>query len=381
MLLVYGGNRRFGLILWDACSWAYIIYAEENMHIDSDPSLMDVKISENCGQLLHEAHVEHITSSEQEARRLRSDPPELSLIIPTKNEAAGIAQVIARARRTLDALRISYELIVVDDGSDDETAGIACREGVKVLRHPYNIGNGAAVKTGIRAARGKTLVMLDGDGQHPPEEIPSLLQKLGDYHMVVGARAAGSETSWHRNVANYVYNWMATYVCGIKIRDLTSGFRAMRAHIAREFVNLLPNTFSYPTTITLATVRSGYSLTYVPIQSARRAGNSKSKIRLLRDGTRFFLIILKICTLFSPLKIFFPASAVTFLVGFLYGLFKVFFMDGRYGPSAAMLVTFSVIMFLIGLISEQVAQMRFDHFERIENGHKTCVEALEKQHG
>jgi glycosyltransferase involved in cell wall biosynthesis len=276
-------------------------------------------------------------------------------------------------------LSVAYELIVVDDGSDDETARIACREGARVLRHPYNIGNGAAVKTGIRSARGKFLVMLDGDGQHPPEEIPHLLDQLSDYHMAVGARAAGSETSWHRNLANRVYNWMATYVCGLRIQDLTSGFRAMRAHIAREFVNILPNTFSYPTTITLATIRSGYSLVYVPIKSARRSGNSKSKIRLLRDGTRFFLIILKICTLFSPLKIFFPASAMTLLLGVGYGLCKVFFIDGSYGPSASMLVTFGVLMFLIGLVSEQVAQMRFDHFERIENGHKTCVEALDQK--
>ncbi len=350
------------------------------MNPDSEPAAVETGIVESCVRLFEEARVEPTRASEYEAKILTNAPPEVSIIIPTKNEAAGIAQVIGRIRRVMDPRGVGYELIVVDDGSDDETAQIACREGARVLRHPYNIGNGAAVKTGIRAARGRYLVMLDGDGQHPPEEIPRLLDRLSEYHMAVGARAAGSETSWHRNLANRVYNRMATYVCNFRIEDLTSGFRAMRAHIAREFVNLLPNTFSYPTTITLATIRSGYSLVYVPIKSARRAGNSKSKIRLLRDGTRFFLIILKICTLFSPMKIFFPASVLTTLVGFVYGLCKVFLVDGRYGPSAAMLITFGVLMFLIGLVSEQVAQMRFDRFEGMENGHKACVEALDRNH-
>ncbi len=253
-----------------------------------------------------------------------------------------------------------YEIIVVDDGSDDQTAEFANAAGATVLCHPYNIGNGAAIKTGIRYARGNALVMLDADGQHPPEDIPALLEMLEKYHMVVGARSCGSEICFHRNLANRLYNRFASYVCGRSIDDLTSGFRAIRAGAAKEFISLLPNTFSYPTTITLATVRSGYSLAYYPIKSPKRTAGTKSNIKLLSDGIRFFLIIFKITTLFSPMKIFVPASFFTFLVGLGYGLYKIFMLDGRYGPTSQMLIVFSALIFLIGLVSEQITQLRFD---------------------
>ncbi len=286
--------------------------------------------------------------------------PLVSVIIPARNEAQGIQSIIARVRRVLAESGRSHEIIVVDDGSSDQTTDLAGEAGAIVLCHPYNIGNGAAIKTGIRYARGVCLVMLDADGQHPPEEIPALLDLLEKYHMVVGARTSGSKRSLHRSLANRVYNRFASYVCGRRIEDLTSGFRAIRAGVAKEFVSLLPNTFSYPTTITLATVRSGYSLAYLPIKSPGRVAGTKSKIRLLSDGTRFFLIIFKITTLFSPLKIFLPVSAFTFLTGLSYGLYKIFMLNGRYGPTSQMLIVFSVLIFLIGLVSEQIAQLRFD---------------------
>ena len=289
-----------------------------------------------------------------------TDSPEISIIMPAKNEAEGIGPVVAKVREVLDGLGRPYEIIVVDDGSSDQTAEKAHEAGAVVLCHPYNIGNGAAVKTGIRYARGSVLVMLDADGQHPPEQIPRLLEMVEKYHMVVGARNAESDTSVHRNLANRIYNFFASYVCGRRIEDLTSGFRAVRAGVAKEFVTLLPNTFSYPSTITLATVRSGYSLAYLPIKGAKRHANSKSKIRLLRDGSRFFLIIFKITTLFSPMKIFLPVSIVTFLTGVGYGLYKIFMLDGRYGPTSQMMIVFSMLMFLIGLVSEQITQLRFD---------------------
>ena len=287
--------------------------------------------------------------------------PAVSVIIPGYNEADAIAPVIRRTHQVMGKLGCTYAIIVVDDGSQDDTAERARGAGARVISHPYNIGNGAAVKTGIRNARGEILVMLDGDGQHAPEDIPRLLEKLGLYDMVVGARTPESATDFHRHVANKVYNWFSSYVCGCKIEDLTSGFRAIKADVARRFVYLLPNTFSYPTTITLATVRSGYSLAYVPIRTARRVG--KSKIKLLQDGFRFLLIILKIATMFSPLKVFLPASALMFGLGFCYGLFKVIVLGERYGPTSAMLMTIAVVVFLIGLVSEQVAQLRFDRAE------------------
>jgi glycosyltransferase involved in cell wall biosynthesis len=292
-----------------------------------------------------------------EERSLMSEPT-VSIIIPAYNEGVVIGQIVALVHDSLQSRGEAYEIIVIDDGSDDDTAAIAEEAGALVVKHPYNIGNGAAVKTGIRKACGEIVVMLDGDGQHDPRDIPRLIQELGLYDMVVGARTSESETSFHRDIANRIYNWLATYICGRKIEDLTSGFRVIKADIARSFVYLLPNTFSYPSTLTLAIVRSGYSLAYVPIKAARRVG--RSKIKLLQDGSRFLLIILKIATFFSPMKVFLPASVLMFLLGFGYGLFKVIFLDSRYGPTSAMVMTVSVVVFLIGLVSEQVAQLRFD---------------------
>lgn len=287
---------------------------------------------------------------------------EVSIIIPVYREAKVISDVVERVCQVMDVLDRYYEIIIVDDGSDDETAKKAKEAGARVISHPYNIGNGAAVKTGIREAHGETLIMLDGDGQHAPEDIPQLLEKLGHYDMVVGARTGESETSFGRTIANSIYNRFATYMCGRKIEDLTSGFRAVKANIARLFLNLLPNTFSYPTTLTMSVVRSGYSLAYVPIKTVRRVG--KSKIRPIKDGSRFFLIIIKIATLFSPMRVFLPVSTIMFLLGFCYGLFKVFVFGGRYGPTSAMLMTVAVVVFMVGLVSEQVAQLRFDRTER-----------------
>ncbi len=286
----------------------------------------------------------------------------VSIIIPAYNEEEIIADVIGHVRVTMDQLNRSYEILVIDDGSKDETATRAINTGARVISHPYNLGNGAAVKTGIRQAKGKILVMMDGDGQHNPEYIPQLLDKISQYDMVVGARSGDSDSRFHRNVANKFYNIFASYICKRKIQDLTSGFRAIKADIARQFVALLPNTFSYPTTITMAILRSGFSLLYLPIKANRCAG--KSKIKLLRDGSRFFLIIIKIATLFSPMRVFLPVSFAIFLIGLGYGLYKIFFLDVRYGPTSAMLITMSVLIFMVGLVSEQIAQIHYDRSEK-----------------
>jgi glycosyltransferase involved in cell wall biosynthesis len=290
-------------------------------------------------------------------------PIEISIILPAFQEEQGIPPLLMQIGAVMAKMRRSYEILVVDDGSTDGTAARAREAGARVISHPYNIGNGAAVKTGIREARGRVIVMMDADGQHEPADIPRLIEHLGSHDMVVGARTKESETSLHRDLANRVYNWFASYICNRRIEDLTSGFRAIKVDAARAFLYLLPNTYSYPTTLTLAIIRSGRSLKYIPVRTVRRVG--RSKIRLFRDGTRFFFIIMKIATLFSPMKVFLPVSALMFLTGLFYGLMRIFLMGDRYGPTSAMLMTMAVVVFMVGLVSEQVAQLRFDRSEPI----------------
>lgn len=282
---------------------------------------------------------------------------DLSIILPAYNEEGSIFHVLEGIQEVMPELDVSYEILVIDDGSEDRTAALARQRGARVISHPENIGNGASVKTGIRNARGEILLMMDADGQHPPAMIPALLEQIGPYDMVVGARGKGSDTDIHRDLANKIYNALASYVSGQRIEDLTSGFRAVKSRVARRFVYLLPNTFSYPSTITLAVLRSGGRLCYVPIESKRRAG--KSKIKLIRDGMRFLTIILRVATYYSPLKVFIPVSILMFLTGFGYGLFKVIFLNTRYGPTSAMIMTVSVVIFMVGLVSEQVAQLMY----------------------
>lgn len=279
--------------------------------------------------------------------------PELSLILPAKNEAAALATLLPRLRgRFPDA-----ELIVVDDGSTDDTAAIAQRAGARVVRHPVSLGNGAAVKSGARAATGEVLVFLDADGQHDPDDIPRLLAKLDEgYDMAVGARDATSQASLGRGLANRLYNRLAGYVTGHRIPDLTSGFRAVRAARFRRFLYLLPNGFSYPTTITMAFFRSGYPVAYVPIHAARRIG--RSHLKPWKDGLRFLLIIFKIATLYSPLKLFAPLSALFFLAASVWYVHT--FLDiGRFTNMSALLYTASLLIFLMGLVSEQITMLMY----------------------
>ncbi len=280
--------------------------------------------------------------------------PTLSIILPAKNEAEGL-------RGTLPALRVAYpdaEIIVVDDGSTDDTARVAREAGASVLSSPYSMGNGAAIKRGARAARGEILVFMDADGQHGAGHVRALLDKLGEgYDMVVGARDRSGQANLHRGLANGFYNRLASWMTGHRIADLTSGFRAVRADKFREFLHLLPNGFSYPTTSTMAFFRSAYPVAYVPIPVAKRVGNG-SHIRPLKDGVRFLLIIFKIASLYSPLKLFAPTAAAFFLAALgWYGY--TFAMQGRLTNMSTLLFSAAVIIFLIGLISEQITNLTY----------------------
>ena len=279
---------------------------------------------------------------------------EVSIIIPVFNEAERLLELV----KSIHALELkNSEIIVIDDGSTDGSADVAMTGGANVIRHPYNVGNGAAIKTGIRAARGRLLVLMDGDGQHKPQDISRLLTESRDYHMVVGARAKGSKLRFHRYVANVVYNILASYVTRFKVKDLTSGFRVLARSDALRFIDLLPNTFSYPTTLTLAFLRSGLTVKYVPIQTLYRAG--QSKISLITDGIRFLLIITKIATLFSPFRVFLPVSLFFFLGG-LTNYAYTYLTQYRFTNMSVFLLTTAVIIFMLGLISEQIALLRME---------------------
>ena len=255
-----------------------------------------------------------------------------------------------------------YEIIVIDDGSTDDTAAVAKIAGAKVHSHPYNMGNGAAIKSGIRKASGDILVFIDADLQHNPEDIETMLSYFPDYDMVVGARSTKDQTSLGRALGNKIYNWLASYVTKFNVQDLTSGFRAIKSDIARQYLYLLPNSYSYPTTLTLAVLRTGRALKYVPIKvKVRKAG--KSNIKIFEDGIRFFIIIVKICTLFSPFRIFLPVSFFMFCLGLFYYIYT-YLTWGRFTNMSALLFTTSIIIFMMGLISEQISQMKYDRSER-----------------
>ncbi|MEQ6330159.1 glycosyltransferase family 2 protein [Pseudomonas chengduensis] len=277
----------------------------------------------------------------------------LSIILPAKNESAAIGVTVSGIRQHYP----DAEVIVVNDGSSDSTAEVAEAAGARVVHHPYSKGNGAAIKTGARAAGGEIIVFMDADGQHDPADIPRLLALIEQGHdMVVGARQKGSQASMGRGLANGLYNRLASWMTGHRVEDLTSGFRAVRADKFREFLYLLPNGFSYPTTSTMAFFRAGYSVAYVPIHAAKRIG--KSHIRLLRDGSRFLLIIFKIGTLYSPLKIFAPAALIMFMLAsgwYGYTLYNF----GRFTNMSALLYSGAVMVFLMGLISEQITALMY----------------------
>jgi glycosyltransferase involved in cell wall biosynthesis len=282
-----------------------------------------------------------------------ADPSAVSIVIPAYNEGAVIADVVA----SLTAAAAWREIIVVDDGSNDDTSARAAAAGARVVRHPYNKGNGAAVKTGIRTAAGDYVMIVDGDGQHHGDDAVRLAARLGEYDLVIGARSGLTQATRARRLGNVALNWLASYLTGRDIPDLTSGFRAARREQLREFIHLLPNGFSTPTTTTLAFIKAGYNVTFEPAEARPRVGTSK--IRLARDGVRFLLIILRIVTLFSPLRVFLPISLASFAVGAGYALWTIA-TQSHVTNSSVLLIMLAVIVFLVGLVSEQISALRFE---------------------
>jgi glycosyltransferase involved in cell wall biosynthesis len=287
--------------------------------------------------------------------------PRVSVVIPARDEAEGLPAVLEGVKAALDGARVPFEIVLVDDGSSDGTGEAARKAGARVLRNPYSMGNGAAVKAGIRASRGEIVVLMDADGQHDPADLPRLLEALGEeWAMVVGARTGGFGAGIHRGIANRIYAALASYVSGVRIPDLTSGYRAVRREAARKFLYMLPNTFSYPSTLTLALLRSGRPVRFLPVKAHRRKGTSK--IHLLRDGSRFFLIILRVATAFSPLRVFLPASLLCFAAGLAIYIHK--WKDAPLLTNGIQLLwVLGALLFFLGLLAEQVASLRFDRSE------------------
>ncbi len=282
-----------------------------------------------------------------------AEPASVSVVIPAYNEADAIADVVS----ALAATGPWHEIIVVDDGSADATAARAADAGATVVRHPYNKGNGAAVKSGIRRASGEFVLIIDGDGQHQASDAQRIVGKLGEYDLVIGARPAATQATHARRMGNAALNRMASYLTGRAIPDLTSGFRAARREHLHEFIHLLPNGYSTPTTTTLAFIKAGYNVTFEPTDARPRVGTSK--IRLARDGAKFLVIILKIVTLFSPLRVFLPVSLVSFALGATYALWTIA-TQSKIANSSVLLLMFAVIVFLVGLVSEQISALRFE---------------------
>jgi len=282
-----------------------------------------------------------------------ADPSSVSIVIPALNEEDAIGDIVSSLR----AEASWREILVVDDGSRDATGERAARAGALVVRHPYTKGNGAAVKTGIRRAEGQFILILDADGQHAPSDARRLVERLGEYDLVVGARSTQTQATAGRRIGNQLLNRLASYLTGRHVPDLTSGFRGARREHLREFLHLLPNGFSTPTTTTLAFIKAGYRVTFEPIHARQRTG--QSKIRLARDGAKFLMIILKIVTLFSPLRIFLPISLASFTLGAAYAVWTIA-TQRHVTNSSVLLIMLAVIVFLVGLVSEQISALRFE---------------------
>lgn len=282
-----------------------------------------------------------------------ADPRQTSIVIPAFNEAPTIGELVSALREAASW----REIIVVDDGSDDDTSSCARAAGAAVVRHPYNKGNGASVKTGIRAAVGEFVLLMDGDGQHRSSEALKVAARLGEYDLVIGTRTPEAQATQGRRIGNALLNRLATYLTGQKVLDLTSGLRGARREYLREFLHLMPNGFSTPTTTTLAFIKAGYNVRFEPVDVQQRTG--ESKVRVAADGIRFFLILLKVVTIFSPLRLFVPLSLVAFALGAGYAVWTAI-TQSHITNSSVLLIVLAVLILLVGLVSEQISSLRVE---------------------
>ena len=285
----------------------------------------------------------------------------ISIVLPALNEEKGLERLLPELRK----LYPTYEILVIDDGSTDSTKSICINNKVKVFSHPYPMGNGAAIKSGARHATGDIIVFMDADGQHNPNDIKLLIEKLinEQYDMVVGARVLSAHSSPMKRAGNWFYNRFASIMTGHRILDLTSGFRVVKADIFRKFLYLLPNGFSYPTTSTMAFFRSAHPVGYISIHSGTRQKGTHSNIKILKDGIRFFLIIIKIGALYSPMRLFLPLSALFFLSGLTYYAYT-YIISNRFTNMSALLILASLMIFLIGILSEQISSLHYRDNEK-----------------
>lgn len=302
------------------------------------------------------AHAVPRTDSEPAATSPRGWSFSVTIVIAAFNEGTTIGGVVGQTRSVCP----DAEILVVDDASSDDTADRAEAAGARVIRRPYNLGQGAGIKTGVRAATGDVIVLLDGDGQHDPADIPRLLGLIGPYDLVIGERDRAGQQNTVRWLGNSALNRVGSYLVGIPMRDLTSGFRAMRRHVMLDVLHLLPNQYSWSTTSALAFAKAGFHVRFEPIV-VRRRETGKSSQKLMRNGIRFLLIIMRVATLFSPLRVFFPmflALEALAVIGYLWSVAAgapVLHLP----PSTVMFFLGGLVLFFFGLISEQIAHLRF----------------------
>ena len=279
---------------------------------------------------------------------------DVAVVIPAFNEAGAVGAIVRRVRGALAATPYAFDVVVVDDGSVDDTAREAEREGARVIRLSENSGYGAALKTGINATRSDYVAITDADGTYPPEDIPGLVAMMERADMVVGSRAMSDVSiAWIRRPAKMILNALASYLSGRNIPDLNSGLRVMRRPALMKFIHLLPSGFSFTTTITLCMLCTNHRVSYVPVACAPRVGTSKIRPS---DFNAFMMLVLRTVVLFNPLKVFLPLGGLLFLIGAVKLAYDIFLWN--LSETAVMAFLAAVIIWAVGLLADMIARLQ-----------------------